>query len=678
MLIDADAYFRAFRSALECAERAIWMIGWDVHTQVVLPGTAADPRPRALGKVLRDLVGRRRDLEIYVLDWDYILFYALDRELAPGFRWRIHPRIHFRLDGAVPYGASQHQKIVVVDDAIAFSGGLDLAVGRWDTPAHAADEPNRRDPKGRPYPPFHDAMLAVDGDAAASLGDIARERWFRATGDRVRTSRPHCDPWPADVEPEFRDVDVAIARTIAAHDRRPAVTEIETLYLDAIAAARRTIYFENQYFTASSIVDALAKRLGEEDGPEVVVVTTQECLGWLEQATMGALRSRAIRKLRAADRFDRFRVFYPVVPNVGAPGLKVHSKLAIFDDAMVRVGSANLANRSMSLDTECDLAIEAEGDVERARAIGAIRARFVAEHLGADPRAFAASEAQLGSFVRAIEAANHGARHLENVEAADMDWVEDVLPPTVFADPTEPVAAERVIESFFPAVPGSTRRRFARKILLIGAILAVTLGWSWTPLGEVLDPQQLAARAADWVSSPWAPLWILGAYVAAALVALPLNLLIVATAFALPPLGALFYAFTGAMLGAVVTYGVGRMLGPRFVRRMAGHRIHRAARKLSDRGLLAMVLLRIIPIAPFTLVNVAAGALRLRFRDFVVGSAIGLAPGIATIALLGVQIEKAILSPSPRTLIPLVALLALIGFAAVMLHRKRREVDSSA
>ena len=74
----------------------------------------------------------------------------------------------------------------------------------------------------------------------------------------------------------------------------------------------------------------------------------------------------------------------------------------------------------------------------------------------------------------------------------------------------------------------------------------------------------------------------------------------------------------------------------------------------------------------------SAGALRIRFRDFVIGSAIGLAPGIATIALLGVQIEKAILSPSPRTLIPLAALLAVIGFAAVMLHRKRREVDSSA
>src|SRR3546814_9275858 len=87
----------------------------------------------------------------------------------------------------LPVGAAHHQKLVVVDDAIAFIGGLDLTIRRWDTSDHAADQPLRTDPAGQPYTPFHDLQLMLDGAAATALAEVARGRWQRVTGERLRS-----------------------------------------------------------------------------------------------------------------------------------------------------------------------------------------------------------------------------------------------------------------------------------------------------------------------------------------------------------------------------------------------------------------------------------------------------------------------------------------------------------
>ena len=115
------------------------------------------------------------------------MIYTLEREFFPRYKlkWRTHKNIHFHLDGAHPAGASQHQKIVVVDDAVAFVGGFDLSKWRWDTPEHAIDNELRIDPDGKPYPPFHDVQMLVDGDAAEALGELARERWHIAAGKKI-------------------------------------------------------------------------------------------------------------------------------------------------------------------------------------------------------------------------------------------------------------------------------------------------------------------------------------------------------------------------------------------------------------------------------------------------------------------------------------------------------------
>ncbi len=106
--------------------------------------------------------------------------------------------------------------------------------------------------------------------------------------------------------------------------------------------------------------------LMEDNGPEIIAVLRLSTQGWLEAPTMGTLRTVLLKKLRDADRHGRFHAYFPHIP--GLPEgqcCDLHSKLMIVDDEVVRIGSANFSNRSMGLDTECDAAIEANGDDAR-------------------------------------------------------------------------------------------------------------------------------------------------------------------------------------------------------------------------------------------------------------------------------------------------------------------------
>jgi phosphatidylserine/phosphatidylglycerophosphate/cardiolipin synthase-like enzyme len=191
-LVDAAAYFEAFVSAVEKARESILILAWDIDSRVRLMRDDRDRGlPMELGNFLDAIISRRRGLHAHILAWDFHFIYAFEREPLPVVRleWRTHPRLHFRLDGNHPFWASLHQKVVVVDDAVAFVGGLDLTRSRWDTPEHRLEDPRRIDPRGAPYGPFHDVQMAVDGEAAAALGDLARERWRRATGQRLRSPR---------------------------------------------------------------------------------------------------------------------------------------------------------------------------------------------------------------------------------------------------------------------------------------------------------------------------------------------------------------------------------------------------------------------------------------------------------------------------------------------------------
>ena len=448
VIVDAAAYFAAIRAAILEARHTVMLIGWDFDTRIRLdPGDSTGEAPDRLGRFLEWVVANRPELKVYVLKWDLGVLRALGRGATPlmVLDWVSSRRIRFKLDHAHPFGSAHHEKIVVIDDALAFCGGIDMTAERWDTRDHRDDDPQRVSPTWRRrYGPWHDATTAVDGDAARALGELARDRWTRATGEEIPPSPAGCDAWPDALQPSMSDVDVAISRTMPAHSGRDEVREIEALYLAVIAGARRTLYIEAQYFASRTLVEAMAERLRAPDGPEIVVVNPETADGWLQEEVMGSSRVRLLRLIRQADIHDRFRLYTPVTE--GGTPIYVHAKVMVMDDRLLRVGSSNINNRSLSFDTECDLSVEAQGAGDGLPLrITDIRNDLLAEHLGVGTDAVeAATERAGGSLIAAIEGLRGTGRTLVPFEPPELNAVEDeVLGENEYLDPERPARAWR-------------------------------------------------------------------------------------------------------------------------------------------------------------------------------------------------------------------------------------------
>jgi phospholipase D1/2 len=458
LIVDACDYFRLVRQAMLEAEKQILLMGWDLDTRVALdePGGKGDP-PNCLGPLLSWLVKHRPELKIYILAWGGMAYSVLGRgtTLLRMAAWRASRQIEFRLDSAHPREASHHQKIAVIDDSMAFCGGIDITADRWDRREHLDDDPGRRRPTThRRYGPWHDATMAVDGAAALALGDLARLRWEAATGARLTSIGGGGDAWPDALEPHFHDVDVAIARTRGKHGRLSEIREIEALFADLVASARRHVYIETQYFASRVVAEAVGRRLAEPDGPEFVVINPRTGHGWLDESVMGPARAELVKALERRDRHGRFRIYTPVTK--GGRDIYVHAKIMIVDDDVLRVGSANLNNRSMGLDSECDAMIDARlaGNEGAGRIIARLRSDLLAEHLGADPAEVAAACAQTGSLIAAIERLRGQDRTLlpfrppEFGAALTAVAKSELLDPEGPDQPFEPLAGNRLLARF--------------------------------------------------------------------------------------------------------------------------------------------------------------------------------------------------------------------------------------
>ena len=674
-LIDGESYFKAFREVVRQAQQTVFILGWDVDSRVLLLRDGSqDDLPERLTDFLDALARQKPALNIYILNWDYALIYAFEREWLPHLKvgWRTHPRLRFSLDDHLPLEASHHQKVVVVDDRIAFAGGMDLSKWRWDTTEHRPRDPRRTDPDGNPYPPYHDVQMIVEGHVATALGELARDRWRRATGENVPISSRGLggNPWPNFVTPDLVDVPIAIARTQPAYQGQAEAREIEQLYTHAIAAAEKRIFIENQYLTSRAVGEAISARLAEPEGPEVVLILPRKGGGWLEQTTMDVLRSRRLKHLRSTDCHHRLRVYYPHRADLASEHIMVHSKVLIVDDALVRIGSSNLSNRSMGLDSECDLAIAAMGEPRIVAAIARLRARLLGEHLGVAPEQVRESLNREGSLIRGVEALYGGQRTLEPLEGEIPPDLDEQVPDGALIDPEHPLDLEKIGNRI---VPWEHRKRASHRLAVAFVVLLSVLGlagaWRWTPLGAWLNIGMWAQQLADLEASWAVPLAVLGAFVVGSLAAVPITLLIIAAGIIFGPLYGFIYAMAGTELSAIVTYFIGEQLGRETLRRWAGSRIHRVSERLGRRGLLTVILVRLVPVAPFTVVNLVAGASHIRFRDFALGSPLGIAPGVVALTVLSDRIVAAVQAPNPLSFVVLAMVLLLLALGAFALHR---------
>lgn len=687
-LVDGAAYFSAARDAIRRARQSVLLLAWDIDSRVRLtPDGPDDDLPPGFGDFLNQVVADTPGLHAYILTWDFAMIYALEREWLPVYKlgWRTHRRLHFHMDGAHPTGASHHQKVLVIDDQVGFVGGLDFTKRRWDTPEHRAEHPRRVDPDGIAYGPFHDVQMAVDGPVTEALGKLSRERWYRATGKRLPAPAAVSghSVWPVALEADVTNVHVGIARTEPAYDGRRRVHEVERLFLESIAQARHLIYIENQYFTSHAIADALSRRLWEADGPEVVLLLPFRSSGWLEQRTMDVRRAGAIQRLRNADRFDRLRVLYPFTKGAQEAYVNLHSKVCLVDERFAHIGSANLSNRSMGLDTECDLAFEAETR-DHARAIAALRSRLLAEHLGRDAAEVQRTFNREGSLIRTLDFLAGPGRGLRPLTIDKMGPNFELTDSRLF-DPEKPMDAEQLVDQLLPQeawMPASRRllglAALLALVILAGVVLRGTEagGWVW---------REALGEAAAWLRvHPLGFLAIMGGFLLGGLLIIPVTLLIALTVFLTGPVPGAVYALFGTVFSAALTFGIGRALGRNRIRRLASQRLNRFSRGLVARGVLAVVAVRLVPVAPFSVVNVMAGASAVPFGPFLVGTLIGMAPGVFAIALFVDRLEAALREPHALNFGLLIAVVVLVALGAVVIKhwvagfRKHPRVETDA
>jgi len=395
LLIDAESYFRALASVIDQARHSIWILGWDFSPNLILErrltGGASSGPP--LMRLLIDKARANPGMDIRILIWDAPLVMEEPRGVwnDPALHGDWPANLKVKLDGRVPLLGCHHEKLVAIDGNLVFLGGIDLAQGRWDRIDHPIRDPRRHDRETGSYGPRHDVQCCLKGPIARAISQHMDRRWLDAHGtthaaaEAGAGSSPMGTLWPKGLSRHFQDVEIAFSRTSGRYRGRDAVLEIEAQHIALIEQAERLLYIENQYLTSRSIARALIAALRRRPELRVLVVGPRQPRGFIEKLTMRAGRRAFWDALCDAGMRERVRVTYPCLqhPDRRLQPIHVHSKFMVVDDRHLTIGSANISNRSMSLDSECMITLTARTGQER-QGIAALRNRLLSEHSGLD------------------------------------------------------------------------------------------------------------------------------------------------------------------------------------------------------------------------------------------------------------------------------------------------------
>lgn len=199
------------------------------------------------------------------------------------------------------------------------------------------------------------------------------------------------------------------------------------------------------------------------------------------------------------------------------------------------------------------------------------------------------------------------------------------------------------------SLPEPDRKRAQLRLLGWGLALVLLGGlavaWHATPLGQLLEPKLFLEYVGELHGHPFAPLIIVVLFLLVGLLLLPVTPAVILAVGAFPPVLGFAYALLGVSALAAVAFAVGRLAGRRQLERLAGSRVHWVSQRLGDAGILAITMARVVPVAHFTVISLTAGASHIRWRDFLLGTTLGMTPGMAVIALMFDQAASAARDP---------------------------------
>lgn len=654
ILVDYGNYYRDLRQSIIRAQKSIFLLGWDIDSRIeLLRGKDAEKNPHPT--VFFDLIcwkaSENPDLQIYLNRWDYSMFFMRQREPLWEHKWQQcgHPNIHVVMDDVLPLSACHHQKIAIIDDEIAYWGGMDIALGRWDFRQHHVKNKNRADPAQLPsfdekeaFDPYHDIQAVMSGPAARALAEWARVRW-KAAAPKI-TPVPLAPPlesgalpatWPRIDPPDFTGIDVAIARTMPAMSGQRQVEEIYHLLLEEIAQAENFIYIENQFLACADIAHALNKRLHEKPDLRVLAVSCHNPNGIMERLAMWGGRVKFRDIIEAGGVADRVALTYPLCREEGREAtVRIHSKLMIIDDRYLHIGSANINRRSMGMDTECDVLLCGEDDAARTK-IASVRNDLIREHTGYEED-YIADVVNDGKHVAKLVDECPGSRqHLRliNDEAYRDQPMADLA--YKLADPRRPLISSRFTR--LPRWKGASSwsgRQIGVVAAMIALIAALSILWSFTPLAEYNDPDKIEGLFEQVRNAPFALLWLTLIYVVGGLLFFPVTALSTAVILIFGGVKGFIYATIGALASGLVGYGLGKLIGRRRLLSVFP-KAEKAMDKIKGSGVIGVTVIRMVPIAPFSVVNMAMGVIHVPIFAYLLGTALGLSPGKVMLAIFG-------------------------------------------
>jgi uncharacterized membrane protein YdjX (TVP38/TMEM64 family) len=293
-----------------------------------------------------------------------------------------------------------------------------------------------------------------------------------------------------------------------------------------------------------------------------------------------------------------------------------------------------------------------------AAGIESFRNRLLSEHLDVTPETVERVVREKASMIEALDALRGSKRSLEFLSDEIPQGLEEMVPLQAVFDPEHPISPEELSKEFIPEeAPEAEGGSLWRLALILAVVLGLAALWRWTPASEWTDLETLRAWAERIRQYPASPFLVMGGYLLGSLVFFPVTLMIVATALVFEPFTGFACSIAGCLIGAVATYATGRIIGRDILRRLSSARLNQLSRRLGRHGLVTVLTLRIVPILPFSMFNLIAGASHIRLHDYLVGTLLGMAPGIFAMTVFGHRLKILVLDPSLESF----AVLAGIG-----------------
>lgn len=674
-LIDCANYYKALHSSIVKAKHSIFIVGWDIDSRIRLirgEDEAQSSAPSVISDLLKWKAEQTPDIQIYLLRWDSSLAFFAQRELWAKEAWdeKTPDNVKTELDDTIPMGGSQHQKIVVIDDELVFSGGMDVSTNRWDTRDHPVVSEERDGPDGE-YGPLHDVQMVSSGPVVADFSKLVRWRWQRVANEtpiairdnaNINIDAPIPAAWPESYPPIFKNVECALARTIPFMDEVEPAQEVRHMLLDLIGQAESFIYIENQFTTRQEIAEELNRQLKLKPNLNVCIVSSYEPKGKFECEAFWASRIQFKTILESGISPERVKMTYSSIENMqGKRAYKrIHSKVMTIDDKYLVIGSSNLSNRSMTLDTEIDTVLYGNTP-ENKQSVVNVRNDLLAEHTGRELEDMPAIFEQPNP----VEALMQGqiAHGYILTEVRDEIFTEQSTANLFrsLSDPEEPLIS--IPTPGGTVLPARNPRRRSIMIAIGVTIVAVMCGLMYWASQSIpwLSSDSINAFLEESRGTYFALPTVLMVYVVGGILFFPVTVLSLAVAAIFGPIWGPIYGMMGALLSSAILFGIGKLSGNAGLKKLGGPKVAAVDEKLKRSGIVGVAAIRMLPIAPFSLVNLVAGISSIGIIQFLVGTFLGMFPPMIAKGLVGDSIAQIWQNPSVETISYLVAGIALWG-----------------